>query len=93
MLKVKVSFPKVVLALLVVASIYSCKQKSSEVDWAKASIEEDARFDKFKTAFVDRLWQLNPTSALYAGYHKYDSVLIIPDANYRAYCDKQYDSI
>ena len=93
MLKVKVSFPKLIFALLVTASIYSCKQKSTEVDWAKASKEEDARFEKFKGDFVNQLWKLNPTSALYAGYHNYDSILIIPDANYREYCDKQYDSI
>ena len=93
MLKVKVSFPQLIFAFLVTASIYSCKQKSTEVDWAKASKEEDARFEKFKGDFVNQLWKLNPTSALYAGYHNYDSILIIPDASYREYCDKQYDSI
>jgi uncharacterized protein (DUF885 family) len=93
MLKVKVSFPQVIFALLVIASIYSCKQKTTDIDWAKASKEEDARFEKFKGDFVDQLWKLNPTSALYAGFHNYDSILIIPDANYREYCDKQYDSI
>ncbi|MFM2157223.1 MAG: hypothetical protein RL516_1972 [Bacteroidota bacterium] len=93
MLKVKVSFPQLILALLVTASIYSCKQKTNDIDWAKASKEEDARFEKFKGDFVNQLWKLNPTSALYAGFHNYDSILIIPDANYREYCDKQYDSI
>ncbi len=93
MLKVKVSFPQVIFALLVTASIYSCKQKTTDIDWAKASKEEDARFEKFKGDFVDQLWKLNPTSALYAGFHNYDSILIIPDASYREYCDKQYDSI
>lgn len=93
MLKVKVSFPQLIFALLVTASIYSCKQKTNDIDWAKASKEEDARFEKFKGDFVNQLWKLNPTSALYAGFHNYDSILIIPDANYREYCDKQYDSI
>ncbi|MFM7016900.1 MAG: DUF885 domain-containing protein [Bacteroidota bacterium] len=93
MLKVKVVFPKIVLSLLIVVSIYSCKQKTADVDWSKASSEENVRFDKFKGEFVDRLWKLNPTAALYAGFHNYDSILIIPDANYRSYCDKQYDSI
>ena len=93
MLKVKVSFPQVILALLLVVSVHSCKQKSAEVDFSKASKEEDARFEKFKGDFVNQLWKLNPTSALYAGFHNYDSILIIPDATYREYCDKQYDSI
>jgi len=93
MLKIKLSFPQLVVALLMTTSIYSCKQKSTDIDWAKASKEEESRFEKFKGNFVDQLWKLNPTSALYAGYHNYDSVLIIPDANYREYCDQQYDSI
>jgi uncharacterized protein (DUF885 family) len=93
MLKIKLSFPQLVIALFMTASIYSCKQKSTDIDWAKASKEEESRFEKFKGNFVDQLWKLNPTSALYAGYHNYDSVLIIPDANYREYCDQQYDSI
>ena len=93
MLKIKLSFPQLVVALLMTTSIYSCKQKSTDIDWAKASKEEESRFEKFKGNFVDQLWTLNPTSALYAGYHNYDSVLIIPDANYREYCDQQYDSI
>jgi len=93
MLKVKVSIPQLIFALLVIASIYSCKQKTTDIDWAKGSKEEDARFEKFKGDFVNQLWKLNPTSALYAGFHNYDSILIIPDANYREYCDKQYDSI
>ena len=93
MLKVKVNFPQLILALLLVVSVYSCKQKTNDIDWAKASKEEDARFEKFKGNFVDQLWKLNPTSALYAGFHNYDSILIIPDANYRNYCDQQYDSI
>jgi len=93
MLKVKVNFAQLVLAAIVIVSIYSCKQKSTEVDWKKASEEENVRFDKFKGNFVDKLWKLSPTSALYAGFHNYDSILIIPDANYRNYCDQQYDSI
>ncbi len=93
MLKVKLSFPKPIFVLLVFASFYSCKQKSTEIDWAKASQEEELRFEKFKGDFVNQLWKLNPTSALYAGYHNYDSILIIPDVNYRNYCDQQYDSI
>lgn len=93
MLKVKLSLPKSIFALLVFASFYSCKQKSTEIDWAKASQEEELRFEKFKGDFVNQLWKLNPTSALYAGYHNYDSILIIPDVNYRNYCDQQYDSI
>lgn len=93
MLKVKLSLPKSIFALLVFASFYSCKQKSTEIDWAKASQEEESRFEKFKGDFVNQLWKLNPTSALYAGYHNYDSILIIPDVNYRNYCDQQYDSI
>jgi len=37
----------------------------------------------FSAQFIDALWQLSPTWALYNGYHKYDSVLVIPNDDSR----------
>lgn len=42
-------------------------------------VQTDADFDKYKEAFVLRLWEMNPGWASSIGYHKYDSVLVIPD--------------
>ncbi len=40
----------------------------------------DARFDAFKNQLLLDLWPLNPDFAAQQGYHKYDSLLIVPDA-------------
>lgn len=51
---------------------------------SKKTIEsQDKTFDVFKEAFVEELWKVNPEWASYNGYYKYDSVLSVPDDNYR----------
>src|SRR6185437_8505108 len=36
-------------------------------------------FDNYKNNFVEALWKIYPTWASSVGYHKYDSVLVIPN--------------
>ncbi|MFC7668120.1 hypothetical protein ACFQT0_12535 [Hymenobacter humi] len=43
----------------------------------------DARFDAYKTQFLLALWRQEPELAAAKGYHKYDSLLVIPDASQR----------
>ncbi|MGI4875751.1 MAG: DUF885 domain-containing protein [Janthinobacterium lividum] len=43
----------------------------------------DARFDRFKNRFILELWRQNPDFAASQGFHKYDSLLVIPDAAQR----------
>lgn len=40
----------------------------------------DRKFDKYKDGFVTSLWKMNPGWASAVGYHKLDSVLVVPDA-------------
>ncbi len=40
----------------------------------------DARFETFKTRFIADLWREDPGFASSQGYHKYDSLLVIPDS-------------
>jgi len=42
-------------------------------------VNTDAEFDKYKEAFVLRLWEMNPSWASGMGYHKFDSVLVVPN--------------
>ncbi|MGE0635944.1 MAG: DUF885 domain-containing protein [Bacteroidia bacterium] len=49
----------------------------------KPTESQDKTFDVFKEAFVEELWKVNPEWASYNGYYKYDSVLSVPDDNYR----------
>lgn len=68
---------KTFLSLLVLASLYSCN-KTVKTD-AVAEEFSDIHFENYKEHFVDELWKLNPGWASSQGYHKYDSVLVIPD--------------
>jgi hypothetical protein len=40
----------------------------------------DASFERYKTRFIDSLWYYNPEWASNQGYHRYDSLLVIPTA-------------
>ena len=61
------------LALLTLAG---CAQATKPVG-------PDARFDTFKNQFIEALWRQNPDYASSQGYHKYDSLLVIPTAAQR----------
>ena len=43
----------------------------------------DTKFDAFKNRFLLALWRQEPGLASSKGYHKYDSLLVIPDAAQR----------
>jgi len=48
-----------------------------------AATAADARFDRFKDQFLLDFWRQNPDYASSQGFHKYDSLLVIPDAAQR----------
>lgn len=43
----------------------------------------DADFDHYKQRFIDSLWYYNPEWASSQGYHRYDSLLVVPTAGRR----------
>ena len=57
----------------------------------------DKHFDSYKEAFVLSLWQMYPGWASSVGYHKYDSILVVPDDASRrkelAFCNAHLDSL
>ena len=55
----------------------------SQADKPAATAAPDARFDAFKGQFIEALWRQNPDYAASQGYHKYDSLLVIPNAAQR----------
>lgn len=61
--------------LLLLFVLVSCSHEKQE----KVQISQDKDFDSFKERFIDRLWLIYPGWASSVGYHKYDSVLVIPD--------------
>ncbi|MFT6166800.1 MAG: hypothetical protein ACJAV5_001693 [Vicingaceae bacterium] len=46
---------------------------------ATESFTEVQDFEKFKSEFVDAMWEMNPISASYQGVHDYDDKLPIPN--------------
>ena len=62
---------------LLALAVTSCSQVN------KTATGPDARFDTFKNQFIEALWKQNPDYASSQGYHKYDSLLLIPNAAQR----------
>lgn len=54
-------------------------------------------FENFKLRFIDKLWEQYPIWATSVGYHKYDSVLVVPDEASRksdlAFANRYLDSL
>jgi uncharacterized protein (DUF885 family) len=81
---------KYAFALLLLSG---CGEKISKVEAPSG----DAAFENYKAHFVEALWQLHPNWASSAGYHKYDSVLTVPDQAQRekelAFAARHEDSL
>ena len=79
------------LALIMLASCGGGKKTES------ASQNQDMEFDAYKERFVEQLWALYPGWASSIGFHKYDSLLVIPNETQRgkelAFCKAQLDSL
>lgn len=67
---------KLILPLLFLAVLASCNKstKSSETG------DDNKKFEQYKDGFLTSLWELNPDWAANQGYHKLDSVLIVPNS-------------
>ncbi len=71
--------------LLLCLYVISCANKEEKKELANLP-DQNAHFDRYKENFVESLWKLYPGWASNIGYHKYDSVLTIPNQQQR---DKQ----
>ncbi|GLU56600.1 hypothetical protein [Dyadobacter frigoris] len=76
-LEQRVRITKLVLPALFLSSLLyiGCKSSTSE----EKEIKSDKAFENYSAFFIEALWKQNPDWAITAGYHKYDSVLVIPD--------------
>jgi uncharacterized protein (DUF885 family) len=68
------------LFILFAFLISACKQSN---DKSSGEMNTNENFNSYKETFVEELWQLYPEWASGVGYTKYDSVLKVPDENYR----------
>ncbi len=56
--------------------MFSCNEKQNHT----VATDLNSKFDQYKANFVEELWKLNPEWASSQGFHKYDSILLIPNA-------------
>lgn len=49
----------------------------------KSTSNADAAFDGYKNRLIENYWSVYPDYATNVGFHKYDSVLKVPDATYQ----------
>lgn len=84
---------KTILSISVAIMLCSCIKKEETANDA----DLNAKFDQYKEYFVNELWKTNPEWASSQGFHKYDSVLLIPtDENDRIqmkFAQSQLDSL
>ncbi|MFB3386930.1 DUF885 domain-containing protein [Flavobacterium sp. LAR06] len=67
---------KLFVSFFAISLLFSCNKNTKTTDKVL-----DQKFDKYKEGFVTSLWKINPGWASGVGYHKLDSVLVVPDAN------------
>lgn len=86
---------KILITVIIAALFFSgCKKDASVGPQAG---RDDGAFNVYENSFLEGLWKLNPDWATSAGYHKYDSLLLVPDDKSRDkmvnYAKLQLDSL
>lgn len=67
---------KLFFLISVALALISCNNKQQNA----ISKDVNANFERYKTHFVAELWKHNPEWAANQGFHKYDSILLIPSS-------------
>ncbi|MGZ3777539.1 MAG: DUF885 family protein, partial [Mucilaginibacter sp.] len=73
---------RVLITFTLFASFLIGCKKDGSVGPAGGSVDDEA-FNAYEQKFLDGFWKLNPDWATGVGYHKYDSVLLIPNKQNR----------
>ena len=69
---------KKLLLLTCLAFLLACGNNNKQKK-ETANASQDIEFESYKNHFIDKLWEANPDWASYAGLHKYDSIINIPN--------------
>jgi uncharacterized protein (DUF885 family) len=85
---------KKLITLLSIVIFASCGGEKKQENVAQ---NQDVKFDAYKEQFIQALWKQYPGWASSQGFHKYDSVLVIPNQEQRdkelAFCKNNLDSL
>lgn len=83
----------ILLASALSVGLFACNNADKKAE----SGDQNAAFDQYKDHFVEALWKTYPGWASSSGFHKYDSILSIPDEAGRqaelAFAKAQGDSL
>ncbi len=71
---------KLIFAPVLCFLLAACTGKAPQTDTLK---NQDKRFENYSAWFVEELWKMYPVWGSGVGYHKYDSLLFVPDAAQR----------
>ncbi|MBS0027465.1 DUF885 domain-containing protein [Chitinophaga sp. 22321] len=71
---------KLFLCATAVAILAACNNGSSDSKKSGSDSTLNNAFSQYEARFIDALWKVNPDWATSVGYHKYDSVLVVPDS-------------
>ena len=70
---------KILISATACLIMASCGNNTKTTSKAETMQNDDSLFDTFKTHFVEDLWKMYPSWASSQGYHKYDSLLVVPN--------------
>lgn len=88
---------KIFFASAIALSMISCGGDDKQTEGKKNVVNMDPQFDKYKEQFIENLWKIYPGWASSQGYHKYDSVLVVPTDDARkkevAFANANLDSL
>jgi uncharacterized protein (DUF885 family) len=70
---------KIRYLLLLALALPACTSNTTKTTDQTAATAADARFDRFKDQFLLGFWRQNPDYASSQGFHKYDSLLVVPN--------------
>ncbi|MEO3404372.1 DUF885 domain-containing protein [Mucilaginibacter sp. CAU 1740] len=68
--------------ILFIVALTGCKKEGGSGTGPLLG-KDDAAFIKYENTFLDNFWKLNPDWATSVGYHKYDSLMVIPNEGSR----------
>jgi uncharacterized protein (DUF885 family) len=85
------------LCATALAAIAACNNGSTSSKTSGSDSTLNHAFTEYEARFIDGLWKINPDWATSVGYHKYDSVLIVPDSAAKqvtlSFAKQQLDSL
>ncbi|NCD71334.1 DUF885 family protein [Mucilaginibacter sp. R11] len=84
----------VLIAAVALSFFYGCKKDGAGV---APQQKDSSAFTAYEGRFLEELWKHNPDWATQTGYHKYDSLLLVPNSDNRqkllTFTKRQLDSL